>query len=106
MTDSPIVVDKEGFLLSLDDWSPEVAGALAENEDIVLTDEHWRVIDLARRYYDEYHISPAPRVMVKLLERELGAEYGKSIYLMKLFTGKPARVVSKISGLPKPSNCD
>ena len=106
MSSSSVAVDKEGFLVSLDDWSPDVADDLAATEGIALTEEHWRVIDLARRYYDEFHISPAPRVLVKLLERELGADYGKSIYLMKLFTGKPARVVSKISGLPKPSNCD
>ncbi len=99
-------VDKEGFLVSLGDWSPEVADQLASAEGIELTDEHWRIISLVRDYYDRYHLSPATRVLVNLVGRELGPEYGRSIYLMKLFSGKPAKLVSKIAGLPKPSNCD
>lgn len=99
-------VDKEGFLVSLGDWSPAVALQIASAEGIELTDEHWRIINLVRDYYDCYHLSPATRVLVNLVGRELGPEYGRSIYLMKLFSGKPAKLVSKIAGLPKPSNCD
>ena len=101
-----VAVDKEGFLVSLEDWSRDVALEIAEADAIELTDEHWRIIDIVRRYYDEFHISPPARVIVKLLERELGPDQGKSIYLMKLFTGRPARMVTKIAGLPKPTNCD
>ena len=99
-------VDKEGFLRNLADWSPEVATRLAQAESIELTDAHWQVINLARQFYDDYHISPAARVLVKLVREHLGAETGDSIYLMQLFGGRPARVVSKVSGLPKPTNCD
>jgi tRNA 2-thiouridine synthesizing protein E len=99
-------VDKEGFLRNLADWDVTVAEALAAAEGITLTAAHWQIIDLVRAYYEAYHISPATRVLVNLLKRELGPERGHSIYLMKLFTGKPARAVSKISGLPKPANCD
>lgn len=99
-------VDKEGFLVSLSDWSPEVAGEIAAAEGIDLTDEHWRVVEIVRDYYDRFHISPAARIIVKQLEKSLGAQQGTSIYLMRLFGGRPARVVTKIAGLPKPSNCD
>ena len=101
-----VAVDKEGFLVSLADWSRDVALEIAEADDIELTDEHWRIIEIVRNYYDQFHISPPARVIVKLLERELGPAQGKSIYLMKLFTGRPARMVTKIAGLPKPTNCD
>lgn len=99
-------VDKEGFLRDLADWNPDIAGQLARGESIELTDDHWQVIHLARQFYDDYHISPAARVLVKLMKEQFGAEKGDSIYLMQLFGGRPARVVSKISGLPKPTNCD
>lgn len=99
-------LDKEGFLRDLDDWSPEVAETLALTDGIRLTAEHWEVIRLVRDYYRSYHLAPATRVLVKLVGERLGPEKGQSIYLMQLFSGKPAKLVSKIAGLPKPANCD
>ncbi|HKI74909.1 MAG TPA: TusE/DsrC/DsvC family sulfur relay protein [Pseudomonadales bacterium] len=99
-------LDKEGFLRQLSDWSPEVAARLAENEGIVLTEAHWEVINVVRDFYDRYHISPATRVLVKIVGEQLGSEKGRSVYLMQLFSSKAARLVSKIGGLPKPANCD
>ncbi len=101
-----IEVDKEGFLKHLQDWSPEVANTLARQEDISLTRDHWEIIDLVRAYYKQYRISPAARIIVRLLQDNLEVEKGSSIYLMQLFTGRPARMVNKIAGLPKPANCD
>lgn len=99
-------LDKEGFLRDLSDWDESVAVELAASEGIDLTDDHWHIINIVRRYYDEYHISPATRVLANIVGQELGAEKGRSIYLMQLFSGKPAKLVSKIAGLPKPPNCD
>jgi len=105
MSDLP-QVDKEGFLRSLSDWTPPVAELLAENEAITLTQAHWEIILMVRSYYEQYQISPAMRVLVKLVGRELGAQKGKSIYLLSLFPNSPAKLISKIAGLPKPTNCD
>ncbi len=99
-------LDKEGFLRDLSDWNPDVAQVLAKNEEITLSDSHWQVINLVRDYYQQYQISPAKRVLVKITREKLGEDKGNSIYLMQLFTGKPAKLVSKIAGLPKPANCD
>ncbi|MCB1691786.1 MAG: TusE/DsrC/DsvC family sulfur relay protein [Pseudomonadales bacterium] len=106
MTELALSLDKEGFLRRLSDWSPEVAERLAENEGIELTEAHWAVIHIVRDYYARYRISPATRVLVRLVREKLGEDQGRSIYLMQLFTGKPAKLVSKIAGLPKPANCD
>lgn len=99
-------LDKEGFLKELSDWSPEVAADLARAEGIELSKAHWEIIDAVREYYRQYHIAPVTRVLVKIIGERLGPEKGKSIYLMQLFSGKPAKLVSKIGGLPKPANCD
>ncbi|MEX0941614.1 MAG: TusE/DsrC/DsvC family sulfur relay protein [Pseudomonadales bacterium] len=99
-------VDKEGFLLELSDWNADAAVALAKSEGIDLTDEHWPIINIVRAYYHQYHVSPPTRVLVKVVREELGNDKGQSIYLMRLFTGRPARVVSKVAGLPRPANCD
>ena len=102
---APDAFDKEGFLRNLEDWSPEVAEHIAAAEDVRLTDAHWEIIELLRRYYQEFDSSPAMRPLVKYTARELGSDKGRSIYLMGLCSGSPAKIGSKIAGLPKPDNC-
>ncbi|MBN7797746.1 TusE/DsrC/DsvC family sulfur relay protein [Parahaliea mediterranea] len=97
--------DKEGFLRELDDWSPAVAEQLAAAEGIALGAAHWEVIELLRDYYRQFESSPAMRPLVKYCALKLGPDKGKSIYLMSLFPGSPAKLGSKIAGLPKPDNC-
>lgn len=97
--------DKEGFLRDLRNWSPLVADQIATAENLELTPAHWEIIHLLRAYYMEYDSSPAMRALVKYCAIKLGADKGKSIYLMSLFPGSPAKVASKIAGLPKPDNC-
>ena len=97
--------DKEGFLCKLDDWTPEIARQIASGEGIELTDAHWEIIELLREFYRRFEASPANRALVKFTAWELGPEKGRSIYLMSLFPGSPAKIGSKIAGLPKPDNC-
>ncbi len=95
----------EGFLLHTADWNPDVAGQLAAIEGIELSDAHWEILQLLRDYYTAYDSSPAMRALVKYCRVRLGEDKGKSIYLLKLFPGSPAKIGSKIAGLPKPANC-
>ncbi len=97
--------DKEGFLRNLDDWHPAVAEQIALREGIELSEQHWEIIQLLRDYYQEFDASPAMRPLVKYCLLKLGADKGKSVYLMRLFPGSPAKIGSKIAGLPKPDNC-
>ena len=101
----PDAFDKDGFLRNLQDWSPDVAGQIAARENIQLDQAHWEIIELLRSYYREFDASPAMRPLVKYCARELGPDKGKSIYLMRLFPGSPAKLGSKVAGLPKPDNC-
>jgi tRNA 2-thiouridine synthesizing protein E len=100
-----IAVDKDGYLIDLSDWKPEIAYELAKQESISLTAAHWEIINLLQDFYREFEISPAMRALVKYTEKKLGPEKGKSIYLLQLFPPSPAKVASKIAGLPRPTNC-
>lgn len=100
-----IATDKEGYLKELNDWSETVASEIARQENIVLTDQHWEMIALIREFYSSFEISPAMRPLVKFTASKLGKEKGNSIYLMQLFPGSPAKLLSKIAGLPRPKNC-
>ncbi len=98
-------LDKDGFLTNLDDWNEAVAQALAASESIELTDAHWEIINLLRRFYDEFQLSPAMRPLSRYIREHLGADKASSIYLMTLFPGSPAKLAAKIAGLPRPENC-
>lgn len=100
-----IEVDNDGYLVDLNQWDNEVARELAEQENISLTPAHWEIINLLRDFYREFEMSPAMRALVKYTEKKLGSEKGKSIYLLQLFPPSPAKIASKIAGLPRPTNC-
>jgi tRNA 2-thiouridine synthesizing protein E len=97
--------DAEGFLRRLEDWSPAVAEQIAAAEGIDLGPRHWELIELLRAYYREFDSSPAMRPLVKYCRQRLGEDKGRSIYLLSLFPGSPAKLGSKIAGLPRPENC-
>ncbi len=99
-------LDREGYLKDLSEWSEEIARELAKRADLTLTPEHWRVIDMVRAFHAETGVAPAMRPLVKLARLRLGDEYGSSIALMRLFPGNPAKLIAKIGGLPRPTNCD
>ncbi|MBC3349905.1 TusE/DsrC/DsvC family sulfur relay protein [Pseudomonas sp. SWRI196] len=100
-----IALDKDGYLVDLDDWSTEVATALAAAEEIELSPEHWEVLELLRGFYDEFQLSPATRPLIKYTALKLGADKGNSLHLNRLFKGTPAKLAAKLAGLPKPTNC-
>ncbi|MGY2288410.1 TusE/DsrC/DsvC family sulfur relay protein [Pseudomonas sp. SDO528_S397] len=100
-----LALDKDGYLVDLSDWSTDVANALAAAEDMALTPEHWEILELLRRFYDEFQLSPATRPLIKYTALKLGVEKGNSLHLNRLFKGTPAKLAAKLAGLPRPTNC-
>lgn len=105
VNNKPLAIDNDGYLEDLQQWTPDVATAIAAQEKILLSDAHWEIIYLLQGFYREFEISPAMRALVKYTEKKLGPEKGKSIYLLQLFPPSPAKIASKIAGLPRPTNC-
>ena len=97
--------DPEGYLVHIEDWSPDVAEAMARADGCELTDAHWQVIDFLRGYYAEYGFAPAVRILTRAVARRLGPDKGNSRYLYRLFPDGPARQACRYAGLPKPTGC-
>lgn len=95
----------DGFLANLADWTPEVAEFLAQQHNIVLTREHWEIINFLRAFYVKYNASPSIRTLVNAVRDQYGPDKGNSIYLQKLFPGGAALQATSIAGLPKPIRC-
>ena len=100
-----IGADEEGYITDISNWSEDLAGAIAETENIDMSEDHWEVVNFLRDYYEEYQIAPAVRVLTKAIKKSLGADKGNSKYLYELFPYGPAKQACKIAGLPKPTGC-
>ncbi|MDT8906058.1 MULTISPECIES: TusE/DsrC/DsvC family sulfur relay protein [Pseudomonas] len=103
--DRAIALDKDGYLADRNDWSADVAAALAAAEGMELGPEHWEILELLRSFYDEFQLSPATRPLIKYTALKLGTEKGNSLHLNRLFKGTPAKLAARLAGLPKPTNC-
>ncbi|NHN76311.1 TusE/DsrC/DsvC family sulfur relay protein [Azotobacter chroococcum] len=100
-----LALDKDGYLTDLQDWSEEVAEALARREELELSAEHWEILHLLREFHAQFQLSPATRPLIKYVALKLGPEKGNSLHLNRLFKGTPAKLAAKLAGLPKPTNC-
>ena len=97
--------DEEGYLVNLGEWNEDLAAEIAKAESIEMNENHWEVVNFLRKYYEEYQIAPAVRVLTKAIGKTLGPEKGNSAYLYELFPYGPAKQACKIAGLPKPTGC-
>jgi len=97
--------DEEGYLSNLSDWEEGAATAMAKEEDIDLSDDHWEIINFLREYYESYQVAPAVRVLTKAVGKKLGKDKGNSKYLYQLFPYGPGKQACKFAGLPKPTGC-
>lgn len=100
-----IETDSQGYLINFEQWTEQVADALAQQDNVSLTDAHWEVIHFVRAFYLKYNTSPAIRALTKAMKTEFGEEKANSRYLYRLFPEGPAKQATKYAGLPKPARC-
>jgi tRNA 2-thiouridine synthesizing protein E len=90
--------DGDGYLVNMNDWSPEIARAMADADGMELTDTKWNHILQARDYYDEHAVVPPIRKFAKFV-----GEDQKEMF--KLWLTGPMKPITKYGGLPKPTGC-
>lgn len=93
-------LNEEGFLVHPEEWSEQVAAALASAEEGIeqLTAEHWAIVAYIRKYFLENNLAPMVRKVCQTTGFSL-----KRVY--ELFPSGPAKGACKIAGLPKPDGC-
>ena len=97
-----LAVDFEGYLVDPAQWNEQVAEALARQEHVVLTGEHWAVIRFVREYYEQHHIAPDARHVMKHLAQYKGAVKAARNDLFVLFPYGYVKQACKIAGMRKP----
>ena len=92
----------DGRLQNLDDWSPEVAEALARESGLDMTEDHWTVVNLMRSYYQEYNVSPVRKLLKRALRSAGHKALAEDERLDALFPGDVMVQGSRIAGIPTP----
>lgn len=93
-----VEMDKEGFLVDPNAWTPELAQEIASSLNIELTERHWTLINYARDDFAAKGQSPGLRRMTKFTDVGM-----KEIY--KLFPKGPGKLIARVAGIPKPKSC-
>ena len=92
-------VDEDGFIDSYTNYCPEWVQYVKAQEGIdELTEEHKKLVEVLRDYYEKNGIAPMVRVLSKVTGFKL-----KHIY--DLFPSGPGKGACKMAGLPKPTGC-
>lgn len=91
-------VNDEGFLTEYDEWDEALAGVLAANIGIELTDAHWKVIHFLREDFKAQGETPTTRRVQQVAGIPIKEQF-------VLFPKKPGRKMSYIAGVPKPHGC-
>ncbi len=98
--------DEDGYLVNSSNWNREIAKCIAASESVIMTNEHWMVVNFLRAYYEKYKIAPMIRILTKAMGEQLGKEKGNTTYLYILYPGGPAKQACKIAGMPESSACN
>ena len=99
---SPEMLDRE---LVIKEWSKEAAQALSEQEGIVLTQDHWRVMNYLQEYYLLHGWPSSIHTLTQKLDAAF-ADHGGASFLYQLFPGGPLAQGCRLAGLPVPRNAE
>ncbi|HWB64589.1 MAG TPA: TusE/DsrC/DsvC family sulfur relay protein [Chitinophagales bacterium] len=92
-----VSVNDEGYMTDFKQWDKEIGLAIAQEQNINMTDRHWAVISYLQ---DEYK-KEVPLSIRKI--RNSNVVDIKEFY--QLFPQGPLKTAAKIAGIPKPASC-
>lgn len=90
--------DGDGYLIEPDNWTPEIARAMAAADEVEIDDVKWEQILKAREYYDENGVVPP----IRKFSKYIGADQKE---MFKMWMTGPMKPITKYGGLPKPTGC-
>jgi len=90
--------DGDGYLLDMNEWTPEVMMDMANADGYDLSPEKIEQIMKAREYYDEFNVVPPIRKFAKFAGQDQKE-------MFKLWMTGPMKPITKYGGLPKPTGC-
>ncbi len=90
--------DGDGYLVDMNDWSPEIGRLMAEEDSYELNEQKWAQIMKAREYFEEFGSVPPIRKFAKYIDEDQ-----KNVF--ELWMTGPMKPITKYGGMPKPTGC-
>ena len=90
-------IDDSGYMINPDQWSKEIAAAMAAENNEELTDTHYAVLEFIRA-----KVSEGSSLTIRSIGKS-GITDIKNFY--KLFPGAPLKKATLYAGVTKPSSC-
>ena len=98
-----IQTDAEGYLLDPNEWNEEIAEEFARQEELELTEPHWKIIGFMRTHYNERNVPADVRDVTKFIAKEFdcGKKEAKK-HFFELFPFGHVQQCCKITGMRRP----
>jgi tRNA 2-thiouridine synthesizing protein E len=90
-------VNEEGYFTNPQEWTKDIAAAVAKEENLELTETHYKVLDYLRNRF-----LGGEALSIRSINKS-GVVDVKTFY--QLFPGAPLKKSTKIAGIPKPASC-
>lgn len=90
-------VNEDGYFTNPSQWTKAIAAEIAKEEGIVLTDQHYAIIEFLRNRHNNGELLSIRSINLS------GVIDVKTFY--QLFPGAPLKKATKIAGIPKPASC-
>jgi len=90
-------VNEEGYFTNPQQWSKEIAVEIAKEQGIVLTEQHYAIMDFLRNRF-----LGGEALSIRSINHS-GVIDVKTFY--QLFPGAPLKKATRIAGIPKPVSC-
>ncbi|MBF0470069.1 MAG: TusE/DsrC/DsvC family sulfur relay protein [Gammaproteobacteria bacterium] len=98
-----IETNANGYINDLDEWNKDLAGVIASEQEVELTEKSWDVINYLRdEYFNNGGNQPNERHMIKYFKAlwtDMDKVDSKTLYT--LFPRGPAKQAGMIAGLPE-----
>ena len=92
-------LDEDGFLKTMSGWDKSLALVLAEKNELgPLGDDHWKVIEFVKSYYEAHGTGPP----VVRICKATGLDRAE---VCRLFPCGVVRGAYRLAGLPRPPGC-
>ena len=96
-----IATTEDGYLEDSNDWNHDVAQAIADADELPMTERHWDVV----KYLRDEHVNnngaePNERTILKAMSKLWGEKVSSKL-MYEMFPTMPSKQGRKIAGLPK-----
>lgn len=96
-----VATTDDGYLEDANDWNQDVAQAIADADELPMTEKHWDVVNFLRdEHVNSNGAEPNERTILKAMSKAWGEKVSSKL-MYEMFPTMPSKQGRKIAGLPK-----